>query len=95
VFLTRGTLTKVIGACCGLGAFAVAVVAGIAAENPGEVVLFRALVSMFACQVVGLGVGMVIEQVIADSIKAHKKARPDPSVASGSAGGSPAGASGS
>jgi len=85
--LTRGTLTKVIGACCGLGAFAVAVVAGIAAENPGEVVLFRALVSMLACQIVGLGVGSVVERVISDSIRAHKKARPDPSVASGSAAG--------
>jgi hypothetical protein len=71
-------LTKVIGACCGLAAFAIAVVAGMGAENIGEVILFRALVSMLVCQIVGIGLGMVIERVVTDSVRAHKAARPDP-----------------
>lgn len=93
--LSRGTLTKVIGACCGLAAFAIAVIAGLASENPGEVILFRALVGMFVCQFVGLGIGMVIERIVMDSIQAHKQSRPDPSVAGVSVGTSPTGAAAS
>jgi hypothetical protein len=77
--LSPGTLTKVVSACCGLAAFAIAVVAGLSAENPGEVILFRALICMVACQLVGLALGMVIERVITDSIELHKQSQPDPS----------------
>ncbi len=82
--MSAGVLTKVVGACCGLGAFAIAVVAGIAADNPGEVVIFRALVSMFVCQLLGVGIGAVVERVISDSIAAHKQSSPDPSDPGGS-----------
>lgn len=91
--MSRGTLTKVIGACCGLAAFAIAVVAGLSAENPGEVILFRALICMFFCQLVGLGIGTVVERVISDSIDAHKRSRPEPQEPGGSVGGMPAGVS--
>jgi len=90
--LIRGSLTKVVAACCGLAAFAIAVIAGIVAENPGEVVLFRALVGMVACQIVGLGIGMVIERVVADSIQSHKVSRPGPSGSDASSQPSPSGA---
>ncbi len=90
--MSGGTLTKVTGACCGLAAFAIAVVAGLAAENPGEVILFRAIISMFLCQILGIGVGIVIEHVTRASIEAHKLARPDP-LEAGDGAGNPATAS--
>lgn len=76
--MSRGTLTKVVSACCGLAAFAIAVIAGLSAGNSGEVILTRALICMVACQLVGLAIGMVIERVIVDSIEQHKSSLPDP-----------------
>lgn len=74
--MTGGTLPKVVSACCGLSGFAVAVIAGLAADNAGDVILFRALASMVACQVVGLVVGMIIERVVVESIESYKQSRP-------------------
>lgn len=93
--MPRGTLTKVIAACCGLAAFAIAIVAGLSSGNPGEVILLRALISMVACQFVGVGLGMVIERVIADSIALHKQSSPDPSGPDSSQRTSPTGAAAS
>lgn len=74
--MTGGTLPKVVSACCGLSAFAVAVVAGLAADNAGDVILLRALVGMVACQVVGLVVGMIIERVVIESVESYKQSKP-------------------
>lgn len=74
--LISGTLSKVVSACCGLAAFAIAVLAGLAVENPGDVILLRALLCMVACQGVGLVVGMIIERVVAESIETYKQSKP-------------------
>lgn len=74
--MTSGTLTKVVSACCGLAAFSIAVIAGLAAENPGDVILFRALLSMVACQAVGMAVGMIIERVVVESVESYKQSKP-------------------
>jgi hypothetical protein len=66
----------VTGACCGLGAFAIALVAGMGADNPGDVILFRAIISMLVCQFVGIGLGMIVERVVNESIQQHKVSRP-------------------
>jgi putative Mn2+ efflux pump MntP len=60
----------------GLTAFAVALVAGLAADNPAESVLFRAIVAMFACQLIGGFVGMAGERVVRDAIREYKAAHP-------------------
>lgn len=73
--MSGGTLTKVIAACCGLAAFAIAMVAGLAADNPGEVVLLRALGSMVVCQILGVALGTIVERVVEDSIESHKLTR--------------------
>lgn len=74
--MTPGATTKVIGACCGLSAFAIAIVAGMAVDNPLDDVLTRAIVCLFGGNVVGWGVGMVCERTVQDGIASYKGARP-------------------
>lgn len=66
---------KVISVVVALGAFIVAMVAGLAADNPAWVVLTRALVAMLAGQFIGLGAGEVLAYVrrahTADYVKRH------------------------
>jgi putative Mn2+ efflux pump MntP len=65
-----------IAVCTGLTAFAVAMVAGLAADNPAESVLLRAIVAMLVCQLIGGAVGMVGERVVRDAIREYKAAHP-------------------
>jgi putative Mn2+ efflux pump MntP len=74
-----GIANKVIAASLALSAFAVAVVAGLAAGNPPRSILFSAVVSMIACQILGLFIGSLAERAIADHLAAHKAANPIPS----------------
>ena len=74
-----GIANKVIAASLALSAFAVAVVAGLAAGNPARTVLFNAVVSMIACQILGLFIGSLAERAIADHMTTYKAANPIPS----------------
>ncbi len=62
----------------GLGAFAIAVLAGLAADNPSEQILYRALVAMVTCHAVGLLVGFAGERGVAEAVAAYIAARPLP-----------------
>jgi hypothetical protein len=88
----RGISAKVIAACFTLAAFAVAVVAGLASDNPATHVLVRAVVAMCVCYPVGYVAGMVCERVISAHIESHKQANPapDPMSGAGTAPGHPA-----
>ncbi len=70
--MSPGVPTKVIAANVGLTAFALALVAGLAADNPLESIVTRALVAMVVCHVVGYGVGTVMERALRDSLEAYK-----------------------
>jgi ABC-type proline/glycine betaine transport system permease subunit len=70
----------VIATAVGLGGFAVAVIAGLAAENPGQVVLGRAIVSMMGCYVLGQIVGAGAENVVRRRVESYKSAHPIPDV---------------
>jgi tetrahydromethanopterin S-methyltransferase subunit C len=70
----------VIATAVGLSGFAVAVIAGLAVENPGQVVLGRALVSMIGCYVLGQILGSGAENVVRRRIEAYKSAHPAPDV---------------
>lgn len=59
-----GMLSKVMAGCIALAAFAVAIVAGLAAENSAGLVLGRALMAMIFCYPVGFIIGMVCDHVI-------------------------------
>lgn len=89
MFLSSGTTSRLIASCLGLSGFAVAVVAGLAAENPGGRILAIALVCMIGCHLVGLAIGMVGERVIEDYMRQYKASRPVESGAGGGGGGSP------
>ncbi len=73
-----GRATKVIACVLALSAFAIAIVAGLAAGNAAEVILSRALVAMLVCQGVGLAIGSVGEGVIRDYLRAYERANPIP-----------------
>lgn len=62
-------LSKVMAGCLALAAFAVAVLAGLAAGNAAEMVLVRALMAMFLCYPVGFIIGMVCERIIASHVE--------------------------
>lgn len=74
--MSPGVPTKVIGACAGLTAFAIALIAGLAAENPASDVLARALVAMIIVQMVGLVAGAIGERVMRDAIAGYREANP-------------------
>lgn len=63
-----GTAAKIIAACLGLSGFAVAVASGLAADNPADIVLTRALIALVACQVIGLLIGIAAERVVRERI---------------------------
>lgn len=55
----------------GLSAFAIATIAGLAADNPAEHILLRAVVSMFVCHAVGVALGMIGERAVREGVEAY------------------------
>ena len=80
--VSSGVPTKVIAAIGGLAAFAIALVAGLAADNPADVVLFRALVALLVCNVVGWFIGLIGERTIREALDQHARSNPIPAEAS-------------
>lgn len=74
--MTPGVATKVVGAVCGLSAFVIAIIAGLAVDNPFEDILARALVGLVIGHVVGFVVGAISEKTITEAIASYKAARP-------------------
>jgi|SRR4051812_16773738 hypothetical protein len=76
--MSQGTTGKVVAACFALAAFAVAIITGLANDNPASSILVRALTAMFVCYPLGLIVGMVCERVVSAHVQAHQDANPVP-----------------
>ena len=74
--MIEGAPTRVIAASLGLGAFAVSIIAGMAADNPLDQVLSRALVALVACVVVGSVLGTAAEWAIRQHIAQTKSSPP-------------------
>lgn len=70
--MSPGIPTKIIAANVGLTAFAVALVAGLAADNPLEDIVIRAMIAMMVCHGVGYFVGSVMERALRDSLQEYK-----------------------
>lgn len=66
--MTEGVPSKVIAACSGLSAFAVAMIAGLWSGNPTQVVLGRALACMIVCQLLGMVIGMIGERTVVEAM---------------------------
>lgn len=73
--------TKLIAATLGLCAFAIAIIAGLAAGNAAPRVLSQAIVCMVVCQMIGWGVGMAGERVVSEYLESYRAARPLPDAA--------------
>jgi hypothetical protein len=58
------TARRVIAACFALLAFAVAIGTGLASDNPALVVLWRAVMVMGLCYLLGLAVGVLCETAL-------------------------------
>lgn len=76
-YFTR-SMVKVIAGCFSLAAFGVAVVAGLASDNPTLTILTRALICMIVCYPIGWLIGMICQRIIEDHIHIHKQANPAP-----------------
>lgn len=69
---------QVVGAISALCGFAVALIAGMAAGNPADTVILRALVAMFVCALVGRAVGAAGFAAIRSHIETFREANPVP-----------------
>lgn len=69
-------MVRTIAACLALTAFAVAIVAGILAQNPAGLVLGRALLAMVVGKVIGLMIGSVGTRVVEDQLRAYVSTNP-------------------
>ena len=67
---------RVIAGLFALSAFGVAMISGLASDNPASSVLARAIMAMFLSYPVGWIVGMICQYVIDDHLKIHKEANP-------------------
>lgn len=73
--------TDLIAAVLGIGAFAVAVLAGLAAGNDPIGVVVRALLAMVACSLLGRLIGMACVQAIGEHLERYAQANPVPEIA--------------
>ncbi len=71
-----GATSKAIAGCFALAAFAVAILAGIAGGNTAISILFRAVIAMLICYPVGLIIGLICQQVIADHVARRAEKTP-------------------
>lgn len=70
----KGSPPHVIAGSFALAAFAVAVVAGVAGDNPASVVLLRALLAMTLCYPLGLAIGALCHRVVQQHLDATEGA---------------------
>ena len=78
--MTDQRVHKSVSGACGLTGFAVAIFAGLAADNPAGVILSRALIAMVACYAVGIFLGMLALRAVRDATALHATRNPAPDV---------------
>lgn len=74
--MTSGVPAKVIASVMGLGAFTVAIVSGLAVDNPAAEILSRALIAMVVCHLLGFAVGLLAERTVVDSVAQYIQSNP-------------------
>ncbi len=70
--------TKLISGVLGLMGFTTASIVGLLANNPGIVIIGRALVAMLICSFIGRLLGMVGEVCVREFVEHYKTGRPKP-----------------
>lgn len=74
--VTPGVPAKMIASVMGLGAFTLAIISGLAVDNPADRILSRALICMFVCNILGMVLGLLAERTVADAIHHYTSTRP-------------------
>jgi len=69
---------RVVAALLGLGAFAVAIVAGLASGSESAGLLMRAVMSAAACYLVGAALGAAGERTMREHAERHRESNPVP-----------------
>ena len=72
--MTNSELARVIASIFALAAFAVAVIAGLAADNSAARVLGIAVGAMVVCHFIGLWIGAIGQRVVAEHLSKVKSA---------------------
>ncbi len=57
-------------------AFTIAMICGLAAQNPGSTIISRALVAMMVCYALGLGIGILGKRTVEEHVEEYKKKYP-------------------
>jgi hypothetical protein len=68
--------TRLIASSLALIAFAVAVLAGIAVDNPAYTIIWRAILAMAICYFVGLFIGAASQHAVEEDIESHRRRHP-------------------
>lgn len=72
--------SNIIAAIFGLAGFALAAVCGLLAGNPASDVVFRSIIAMIACRLVGSGAAACINHVLEEHLGNYIGSRPIPKV---------------
>lgn len=67
-----------ISGVLGMMGFTLACLVGIFADNPGYVILLRAMLAMVVCAIIGRVLGMVGETCVREFVTMYKSDRPKP-----------------
>lgn len=69
-------LDRITGTLMALAGFALSIILGLAARNTTETILWRALVAMTICYLVGSLIGLIGHRTIQESVEQYKQAHP-------------------
>ncbi|MBI1369533.1 MAG: hypothetical protein GC162_12875 [Planctomycetes bacterium] len=72
--------TQVFASSLALIGFAIAIVTGLAVDNPATTTLMRAIGAMIVCYIVGTILGAIGERAINEHLSQYKKKHPLPSL---------------
>ena len=70
--------SNIIATSFSLIVFASAIAVGIAAKNPAETIMWRAMIAMMFCWPVGFAIGSLAQKTIERNIENYKLAHPVP-----------------
>ncbi len=62
--MIKGSATRLVGSSLGLAGFAIAVIAGLGADNDANTILLRAIIAMVGCSAAGQALGWAGERAI-------------------------------
>lgn len=74
--VTETSPAKVVAGSLGLAAFAIALLAGLGSGAEADVVLGRAVISMFVCFLIGYAVGLVGERAVSEAAQKYRDDNP-------------------